>query len=333
MNLYAVVLFVITVTFCTVHTGAPPKLQRIFLFLDATVCAPFSTFKIDCDECQCSQNGREYSCRPGKCDPATFLKKNNQNQISDNSIPGQVYPREADVDVAPQYLNDEVASSEEVNRDGRDGAELSNQYARDAGEVVPPYPYLNDEIPSSQEVNRVARDYVVVDGGQPSNQYARDADEIVPYVSDEDSRIGRDYVVVDGGQPSNLYERDADEIVPYDEDNRIGRDYVVMEGGQPSYQYARDADEIVPYVSDEDSRIGRDYVVVDGGQPNNLYERDADVIVPYDEDNRVARDYVVVDNVDGNGGGPNYQYRRDADDVAYIVPQNYRRRRDLSFNF
>ncbi|KAK4885538.1 hypothetical protein RN001_001809 [Aquatica leii] len=103
MNLYVIVLIVVSVAFCTVHT-------------DATVCAPYSTFKIDCDDCKCSGNGKEYSCIPGNCASAVFLNENKKTEnVGDNSAPGAVYPREATED------------------------------------VVPPYPYLNDEIPSSRE--------------------------------------------------------------------------------------------------------------------------------------------------------------------------------------
>jgi hypothetical protein len=46
---------------------------------DTTICRPLSTFKIDCNICTCSRNGREYSCTQEKCPPwdgQKFLEEN-----------------------------------------------------------------------------------------------------------------------------------------------------------------------------------------------------------------------------------------------------------------
>ena len=50
----------------------------IYIFADATQCAPLSYFKIDCNYCRCSSDGYSYSCSNMVC----FTGKINRNDFS-----------------------------------------------------------------------------------------------------------------------------------------------------------------------------------------------------------------------------------------------------------
>ncbi|CAH1110381.1 unnamed protein product [Psylliodes chrysocephalus] len=41
----------------------------------ASLCKANSKFIVDCNTCQCSSNGKEYSCTDHKCDPSEFQNK------------------------------------------------------------------------------------------------------------------------------------------------------------------------------------------------------------------------------------------------------------------
>ncbi|KAJ3648692.1 hypothetical protein Zmor_020475 [Zophobas morio] len=49
------IAFLIVFIFCFVNFG------------DATICKPLSKFKIDCNVCECSRDGRQYSCTEKRC--------------------------------------------------------------------------------------------------------------------------------------------------------------------------------------------------------------------------------------------------------------------------
>ncbi|VEN37374.1 unnamed protein product [Callosobruchus maculatus] len=99
---------------------------------DASICKPYSYFKMDCNTCACDKTGKEYSCTRFICRP----KSHEVDFIVDKTDDGQILLRpkpklEHDVDI-----NDEdyiFVSSRIHNRKTR---------------VSPKFRYVDDEIPS-----------------------------------------------------------------------------------------------------------------------------------------------------------------------------------------
>ncbi|KAK5647353.1 hypothetical protein RI129_002245 [Pyrocoelia pectoralis] len=55
-------------------------------FSKATICAPLSSFKIDCDDCQCSEDGTQYSCQVGVCGLATVERRLSERRLTESPI-------------------------------------------------------------------------------------------------------------------------------------------------------------------------------------------------------------------------------------------------------
>ncbi|KAB0805582.1 hypothetical protein PPYR_02552 [Photinus pyralis] len=114
MNFFAFILLALTLLFYTVQT-------------EATICAPFSNFKIDCDDCQCSEDGTQYSCEVGVCGSAVYLNENSEDGNSDRRS------READGNAEVPYINDEIPPPrqvivEDVNSDDGDDTDDGKGY-------------------------------------------------------------------------------------------------------------------------------------------------------------------------------------------------------------
>ncbi|KYB26691.1 hypothetical protein TcasGA2_TC033616 [Tribolium castaneum] len=56
----------------TVFVACVALLVCFFVTSEATICKPLSKFKIDCNTCRCSGDGRQYSCTEMKCPPLGF---------------------------------------------------------------------------------------------------------------------------------------------------------------------------------------------------------------------------------------------------------------------
>ncbi|KAF2881242.1 hypothetical protein ILUMI_24937 [Ignelater luminosus] len=134
MNFAVVVVLVVAVSFLETS-------------VDATICMPFSKFKIDCDECQCSEDGTEYSCTVRKCGPFAFLNekqddfilKRNKPHIRTRNIEipyiNDMIPPPGHEDVQNEYLEDliydEINPKEksENDKEAIDDVDLSEQNA------------------------------------------------------------------------------------------------------------------------------------------------------------------------------------------------------------
>ncbi|KAF5301322.1 hypothetical protein FQA39_LY10720 [Lamprigera yunnana] len=261
-----------------------------------------------------------------------FLNENKNNDQIDNSVPQQVFPREA----YDPYLNDEIPSSREERDDGEsvyavEDENPSNQFRRDIedvdaenaeyyrgrreDDVVPPYPYLNDEIPSSREERDDGEGggpVYAVEDENPSNQFRRDIEDVDAenaeyYRGRREDDVVPPYPYLNDEIPSSREERDDGENVYAVEDenpsNQFRRDIEDVDAENAEYYRGRREDDVVPpypYLNDE--------------IPSSREERD-----------------------DGEGGGPVYavedenpsnQFRRDIEDVDAENAEYYRGRRE-----
>ncbi|CAG9859833.1 unnamed protein product [Phyllotreta striolata] len=139
---------------------------------DATMCRPNSKFHIDCNTCECSSNGAEYSCTRLKCQPADYQSKYDVT-----------YTKEGYKLLVPK-------NNDEFNFDDDDELLIHSRKPR----VPPGYPYINDELPAPEpslenddnNVDSSDDKFIDIDGDEDDVENI-DEDNLGNTVDDEDA--------------------------------------------------------------------------------------------------------------------------------------------------